>query len=162
MRGLLTKPNIESFSLVVRDITHSDIDLFYDGMVDLLKSHLEWHDFDSKKFKSWLERAVDDPDTDTLLCFDGNAPAGYYVARTVTPIWSNERISSDVVLYVLEPYRGKGAAVALLRQWISNLKERGVKKALSGFSLRASEDHARDAYLRSGFSRLGEIYAKRL
>ena len=56
-----------SYNLVVRDITHTDIALFYDGMVDLLRSHLDWHDFDSKKFKSWLEWAIDDPDTDTLL-----------------------------------------------------------------------------------------------
>ena len=80
----------------------------------------------------------------------------------ITPIWSNERISSDVVLYVLPPYRGKGVAVALLQQWIYNLKERGVKKVISGYSLRASEDHAQKAYGRMGFLRLGEIYAKRL
>ena len=151
-----------SYNLVVRDITHTDIALFYDGMVDLLRSHLDWHDFDSKKFKSWLEWAIDDPDTDTLLCLDGHLPAGYYVAKMITPIWSNERISSDVVLYVLPPYRGKGVAVALLQQWIYNLKERGVKKVISGYSLRASEDHAQKAYGRMGFFRLGEIYAKRL
>jgi len=151
-----------SYNLNVRDITHTDISLFYDGMVDLLISHLDWHDFDSTKFKSWLEWAIDDPDTDTLLCLDGHLPAGYYLAKMVTPLWSNERISSDVVLYVLPPYRGKGVAVALLQQWIYNLRERGIKKAISGYSLRASEDHAQKAYSRMGFFRLGEIYAKRL
>ena len=151
-----------SSDLVVRNTTHTDVALFYDGMIELIVPHFDWHDFDSKKFRSWLEWAIDDPDTDTLLCLDGHMPVGYYVARTSTPIWSSERVSSDVVLYVLEPYRGKGAAVALLDQWIYNLKERGVKKALSGYSLRASEGHAQDAYLRAGFSRLGEIYAKRL
>ncbi len=151
-----------SYNLVVRDITHTDIALFYDGMVDLLTSHLDWHDFDPKKFRSWLKWAIDDADTDTLLCLDGHLPAGYYIARTVTPIWSSERISSDVVLYVLPPYRGKGVSVALLQQWIYNLKGRGVSKALSGYSLRASEDHAQKAYARMGFFKLGEIYAKRL
>tara|TARA_R110002074_G_scaffold21359_1_gene66496 strand:- start:262 stop:720 length:459 start_codon:yes stop_codon:yes gene_type:complete len=151
-----------SFDLIVRNITQTDVDLFYDGMVDLLQLHLDWHDFDSNKFKVWLKWAIDDPDTDTLLCLDGHLPAGYYISRMITPLWSNERISSDVVLYVLPPYRGKGAAVALLQRWIYNLRERGVKKAISGYSLRASEKHAQKAYQRMGFFRLGEIYAKRL
>ena len=34
-----------SYDLVVRNITHTDVALFYDGMVDLLSSHLDWHDF---------------------------------------------------------------------------------------------------------------------
>lgn len=151
-----------SYNLVVRNITQTDVDLFYDGMVDLLVPHLDWHNFDAKKFKSWLKWAIDDVDTDTLLCLDGHLPAGYYIAKTIVPVWSSDRISSDVVLYVLPPYRGKGVAVALLQQWIYNLKERGVSKVLSGYSLRASESHAQDAYLRAGFFRLGEIYAKRL
>jgi GNAT superfamily N-acetyltransferase len=93
---------------------------------------------------------------------DGYLPAGYFIARTITPIWSRERISSDVVLYVLPPYRGKGAAVALLQQWTYNLQERGVKKALSGYSLRASHPHARTAYKKAKFFTLGEIYARNL
>jgi GNAT superfamily N-acetyltransferase len=151
-----------SYDLNVRHITHTDIDLYYDGMVELLQAHLEWHDFDVDKFSKWLVRVIDDPDVDTLLCMDGYLPAGYFIARTVTPVWSHERFSSDVVLYVLPPYRGKGAAVALLQQWTYNLQARGVKKALSGYSLRASHSHARAAYKKAKFFTLGEIYARNL
>ncbi len=151
-----------SYDLVVRNITYTDIQLYYDGMVELLLSHLEdWHDFDTDKFKKWLWQAVDDPETDTLLCTHGHLPAGYFIARTITPVWSKERVSSDVVLYTLPPYRGKGVAVALLQQWAYNLQKRGVKKALAGYSLRASHSHARDAYKRAKFFTLGEIYARK-
>lgn len=149
--------------LEVRGMIQEDIELYFDSMSNLLKSEFDdWHMLNPEKFKKWLINYLPSSDVDAFVCTDGLLPVGFFIGQISSPIWSSGKMGRDILLYVIPQYRGRGISDMLIQKWIENLKLKGITRAISGYSLKSSEKHARQAYERSGFCKLGEIYARKL
>jgi GNAT superfamily N-acetyltransferase len=153
----------KEISFEIRDMVEEDIELYFDSMSNLLKSEFDdWHMLDPEKFKNWLTAYLPSYDLDAIVCTDGFLPVGFFIGQTSSPVWSFGKMGRDILLYVIPQYRGRGISDMLIQKWIENLKLKGITRAISGYSLKSSEKHARQAYERSGFYKLGEIYARKL
>ena len=85
---------------------------------------------------------------------------GFIVGHVHQPWFTDDKIASDIILFVAPGYRATGVGKMLAEGFASWAFQSGANTVLLAHSLDNEPDHAEKTYKSLGFQRVGPIYGK--
>lgn len=97
-----------------------------------------------------------------LVAVDDDKPIGMVAAVADSPVFSEDKIATELCWFIHKPYRKSKKAFVLFKAYEEWAKRIGCRFIQSGFLLGSSQANLEEYYLRQGYKPVEMSYMKRI
>lgn len=124
------------------------------------ESQFARYNYDIEKVQRMLHYLIDKPDAITIVAVDDKDTVfGGFIGDINYHYFGNDKVASDVAIFVKQDKRGSLAAFKLIKEYVLQAKENGADQIIIANSTGVMPDKVKSLFEAIGFVQYGYVFA---